>query len=189
MSMGVRPDDRGLRLDVRVAGSADAEAVAGLLDACHREFDEPTVGLAPLAARVRELLAGGDTAVLLGGAGPDGLAVLRFRAALWTTALESYLAELYVVPSLRRRGLGHALLEAAIEHACARGADYMELGTSEDNVAARTLYERLGFTNREDGADGPVLYFYERKLHARRPLTTGDAARRGRQRGKRHTSH
>ena len=33
----------------------------------------------------------------------------------------------------------------------------MELGTSEDDVAARGLYESAGFTNREGRADGPVM--------------------------------
>ncbi|MGI8873618.1 MAG: hypothetical protein ACR2KP_04695 [Egibacteraceae bacterium] len=41
------------------------------------------------------------------------------------------------------------------------GADHMDLGTSEDNVAARALYESLGFTNREGKPDGPINYFYE----------------------------
>jgi hypothetical protein len=40
----------------------------------------------------------------------------------------------------------------------------MDLGTSEDDVAARALYESLGFTNREGGPDGPISYFYEREL-------------------------
>jgi hypothetical protein len=40
----------------------------------------------------------------------------------------------------------------------------MDLGTSEDDVAARALYESLGFTNREGGSDGPVNYFYQREL-------------------------
>jgi ribosomal protein S18 acetylase RimI-like enzyme len=162
--MDVTPHDPGLRLRVRPAGPADAEAVGRLLDAFNREFDEPTPGPQQLAARVRELLAGGDTVVLVGGAGPDGLAVLRFRAALWTTALECYVAELYVVPSLRGRGLGRVLLEAAMELARERGADRMDLGTSEDDIAARALYERLGFTNRERGTDGPIMYVYEREL-------------------------
>jgi ribosomal protein S18 acetylase RimI-like enzyme len=162
--VSVTPDDPGARLGVRLAGPADAEAVGRLLDAFNREFDEPTPGARQLAARIRELLAGGDTAVLVGGAGPDGLAVLRFRPSLWSTALECYLAELYVVPPLRGRGLGRALLESAIELARERGADHMDLGTSEDDVAARRLYERSGFTNREGGADGPVMYVYEREL-------------------------
>jgi ribosomal protein S18 acetylase RimI-like enzyme len=161
--VSVTPEDG--RLGVRPAGPEDAEAVGRLLDAFNREFDEPTPGPRWLAARVRELLAGGDTAVLVvGGAGPDGLAVLRFRPALWSERLECYVAELYVLPPLRGRGLGRALLQAAMTLARERGADRMDLGTSEDDVAARALYERLGFTNREGGADGPVMYVYEREL-------------------------
>lgn len=52
----------------------------------------------------------------------------------------------------------------AIEVARARGADYMDLSTSESDVAARTLYESLGFVNREDGPRGPITSFYERDL-------------------------
>ena len=113
---------------------------------------------------MRELLAGGDTAILVAGPGPEGLAVLRFRLGIWTRALECYLAELYVVPARRREGLGRALMEAAMEEARERGADYMDLGTSEDDVAARALYESLGFSNREGKPDGPLNYFYEREL-------------------------
>ena len=102
--------------------------------------------------------------MLLGGTGPDGLAVLRFRPAIWADAPECYLAELYVVSALRGQGLGRALMEAAVEVARSRGAAWMELGTSEDGIAARTLYESLGFSNREGRPDGPVNYFYERDL-------------------------
>ncbi len=55
-------------------------------------------------------------------------------------------------------------MEAAIELARRRGADYMDLGTGEDDVAARTLYESLGFSNREGKPDGPLNYSYEREL-------------------------
>ena len=55
-------------------------------------------------------------------------------------------------------------MNAAIVHARRRGAGYMDLGTSEDDVAARRLYESHGFTNREGRPDGPVMYFYEREL-------------------------
>jgi ribosomal protein S18 acetylase RimI-like enzyme len=149
---------------VRRGGPDDAEALGRLLHAFNREFDEPAPPPRELAARLRELLAAGQATVLLGGGGPDGLAVLRFRPSLWTPALECYLAELYVVPARRGQGLGRALMEAAIELARREGADHMDLGTSEDDVAARALYESLGFVNRERGPDGPVTYFYEREL-------------------------
>jgi len=151
-------------LAVRRGEDADAEAIGRLLHDFNSEFDEPTPGPRALAERVRQLLAGGETAVILGGAGPDGLAVLRFRPAIWSEALECYLAELYVVPARRGRGLGRALMEAAMELARQEGANYMDLGTGEDDVAARALYESLGFSNREGKPDGPVNYFYEREL-------------------------
>jgi ribosomal protein S18 acetylase RimI-like enzyme len=150
--------------DIRRAGSGDAEAVGRLLHDFNTEFDEPTPGPEALAARVRKLLAGGDTTILMGGSGPDGMAVLRFRDAIWDDALECYLAELYVVPQRRGQGLGRALMEAAIETARAEGATQMDLGTGEDDVAARALYESLGFDNRGGRPDGPVNYFYEREL-------------------------
>ncbi|MDP9188247.1 MAG: GNAT family N-acetyltransferase [Actinomycetota bacterium] len=151
-------------LAVRRAEIADAEAIGRLLHDFNTEFDEPTRAPGALAERVRQLLASGETKVLLGGAGPSGLAVLRFRPSIWTQALECYLAELYVVPERRGLGLGRALMQAAIELARREGADHMDLGTSEDDVAARSLYESLGFINRESGPDGPISYFYEREL-------------------------
>lgn len=69
-----------------------------------------------------------------------------------------------MAPDQRGQGLGRALMEAAIELARRMGADHMDLGTSEDDIAARALYESLGFINREGGPDGPINYFYEREL-------------------------
>jgi ribosomal protein S18 acetylase RimI-like enzyme len=149
---------------VRKATAADAEAVGRLLHDFNTEFDEATPGPAALAERVHELVDTGEITVLLAGGGPDALAVLRFRPSIWSRALECYLAELYVVPDRRGQGLGRALMEEAIELARREGADYMDLGTSEDDAAARGLYESLGFTNREGKPDGPLMYFYERDL-------------------------
>jgi ribosomal protein S18 acetylase RimI-like enzyme len=151
-------------LAVRLAGPADAPDVGRLLHDFNTEFAEPTPGPEWLSERVRGLLAAGELTVLLIGAGPDGLAAMRFRPAIWSEGLECYLAELYVVPGRRGRGLGRALMEAVIEHARARGADGIDLGTGEQDVAARALYESLGFSNREGRPDGPINYFYEREL-------------------------
>ena len=149
---------------IRRADAADAEAIGRLLHDFNNEFDDPTPSADALAERVRHLLDDGGTKILLGGPGPDGVAVLRFRPAIWTEALECYLAELYVAPDRRGQGLGRALMDAAIELARDEGATHMDLGTSEDDIAARSLYESLGFSNREGKRDGPINYFYEREL-------------------------
>ena len=149
---------------VRRAEAADAEAIGRLLHDFNREYEDFTPGSEKIAVRIRELLAGGDTVILVAGDGPDGLAVMRFRPSIWIEALECYLAELYVVPDRRGRGLGRALMEEVMTVARAQGAGHIELNTSDDDVAARALYEKLGFTNREGGPDGPVMYYYEREL-------------------------
>jgi ribosomal protein S18 acetylase RimI-like enzyme len=149
---------------VRRATAEDAGDIGRLLHDFNTEYDDLTPGPERLAQRITTLLAGGDTVVLLAGDGPDGLAVLRFREAIWAEALECYLAELYVVPARRGQGLGRALMNAAIELAREAGAAWMDLGTSDDDVAARALYESLGFSNREGKPDGPINYFYEREL-------------------------
>jgi ribosomal protein S18 acetylase RimI-like enzyme len=144
---------------ISLATAADLDDVGRLLDAFNREYDDPTPGPQAIAERFRTLLEE-DTDVLLAGDGPDGIAVLRYRRALWTPGRESYLAELYVTPPMRGQGLGRALMERAIVLAKERGADGMDLNTSVDDRAARGLYESLGFTNLE-GPGGPSMLFYE----------------------------
>jgi ribosomal protein S18 acetylase RimI-like enzyme len=148
---------------IRIADRADADAIGRLLYAFNREFDEPTPEPPALAQRMRQLLDGGDTLVLLAGDGPDGLAVLRFRRSIWSAGLECYLAELYIAPARRGQGLGRQLMEAVLRAARERGADTMDIGVDEPDVAARRLYESLGFSNRS-GGDGPLMYVYEREL-------------------------
>lgn len=149
---------------VRLATADDAPAVGVLLDRFNREFDEPTPGPDALAARLAQLMRTGETEVLLGGAGPDAVAVFRFRPSIWTERNECYLAELYVTEAQRGRGLGRAVMEAALDRARARGADWMSIEVDEPDRAARGLYESLGFSHRAGGPDGPLMFVYERDL-------------------------
>jgi ribosomal protein S18 acetylase RimI-like enzyme len=148
---------------VTLAASPGDLAVAGrLLHAFNTEFDDPSPGAGALASRLAELVGAGSTEVLLVG-GDQGVAVLRFRPSLWSTADECYLAELYVVPSSRGRGMGRALLRQCVRRARARGCDYVDLATSEDDVGARHLYEAEGF-RRTEGESGPLTFHYELDL-------------------------
>ena len=56
------------------------------------------------------------------------------------------------MPGRRGSGLGRALLRACVERAIGAGCDYMDLSTSEDDVAARHLYESEGFRRTEGEA-------------------------------------
>ena len=149
---------------VRRAEVADAGNIGRLLHDFNTEYDEYTPGAEAMGRRIAELLESGDVTVLIGGDGPDGLALLRFRPSLWSESLDCYLEELYVVPERRGQGLGGALMEAAMETARAEGAGYMDLGTAETDTAARALYEKMGFSRTEGKPDGPINYFYQREL-------------------------
>jgi ribosomal protein S18 acetylase RimI-like enzyme len=149
---------------IRRATAADAEDFSRLLRDFQAEFSEPAPEQDVLARRSAEYIETGEITVLLGGEGPDALAELRFRKSVLTGGLDAYLEELYVAPAKRGHGLGRAMLEAAMDTAREEGATHIDLGTSDDDVAARALYESAGFTNREGRPDGPIMYFYEREL-------------------------
>jgi ribosomal protein S18 acetylase RimI-like enzyme len=151
-------------IQVRQATVDDAPEIARLLRDFNLEFEEPTPGVETLTETVRRLVEASEITVLLAGDGPDGLSLFRLRPALWSEGLEAYLQELYVVPGLRGRGTGRALLQRTIELARERGADGIDLNTGETDTAARGLYESMGFTNREGGPDGPSMLFYEREI-------------------------
>ncbi|MGN6814575.1 MAG: GNAT family N-acetyltransferase [Solirubrobacterales bacterium] len=151
-------------IPVRQATAEDAPSIARLLYDFNTEYAEPTPGVEVLTENVRRLLEEGEMAVLLAGHGPDGLSLLRFRPSVWTGEPEAHLQELYVVPDLRGRGIGRALLEATIEFARAAGATNLDLNTGETDTVARALYESMGFTNEEGSPEGPPMLFYEREL-------------------------
>jgi GNAT superfamily N-acetyltransferase len=52
---------------------------------------------------------------------------------------------LYVDPLVQRRGVGRALLDAAIDHARDTGAADLHLWVAEGNASARAFYEATGW--------------------------------------------
>ena len=61
---------------------------------------------------------------------------------------EGYLCNLAVSEAFRRRGIGKALMTAAIECCKAHGCAFLSLEVRPSNTAAVRLYEALGFTKR-----------------------------------------
>jgi len=151
---------------VRQVTAVDTHDAAQLLHDFNQEFGESTPPVTTLARRLGDLIDGGDTIVLLAGEGPEGVAVVRHRRALWSEGREAYLAELYVRPARRGHGIGRALMKAVLTECRRLRADTVEIGVDEPDVAARHLYESLGFSNRVRGTDGPVMFVYELDLRS-----------------------
>lgn len=141
----------------------DAPEIARLLHDFNTEYEEETPPVAELIRHAERMLREGEMTVLLAGDGPDALALLRFRPSVWTEQQEAYLQELYVVPALRGRGIGEALMQEVIATCRTRDAAWIELNTGESDTAARGLYTKLGFTN-EEGPEGTAMLYYELEL-------------------------
>jgi ribosomal protein S18 acetylase RimI-like enzyme len=62
-----------------------------------------------------------------------------------TLTAQAFVAYTAVEPFARGRGVGRALLEAAEAAAREAGLQYVSLMVTEDNDAARALYDRAGF--------------------------------------------
>jgi RimJ/RimL family protein N-acetyltransferase len=74
-----------------------------------------------------------------------GVAGLSFETRT-KTRHKATLFGMYVPEAFRHRGLGAALVRAALDHARSRpGVRLVQLTVSEGNRAARALYERCGF--------------------------------------------
>jgi [ribosomal protein S18]-alanine N-acetyltransferase len=66
--------------------------------------------------------------------------------SFWRVLDELHINNLAVLPTLRGRGVGTALLDRVLEEGRALGARRATLEVRRSNEAARRLYERLGFT-------------------------------------------
>src|ERR671910_3613295 len=143
----------------RLATPDDADEVARLLHDFNTEYDTPSPGVAVLAPRLRELLAGHATCAILAGTPPVGVALVTLRPNVWYAGQVALLDELYVVPALRGRGIGSAIIDQLISTSRARGVDLIEINVDEDDVDAQRFYERHGFSSTEPGSTERSFYY------------------------------
>ena len=135
---------------VWLAGAHEADAVARLLIAFRDWYGRDDPPDATFHEGVARLVAREDTEYLLAAPGdraePGGVCQLRYRYGVWMAAEDCWLEDLYVREDDRGKGLGEALVAAAVARARERGCGRVELDVSESNGAAWALYERMGFS-------------------------------------------
>lgn len=113
-------------------------------------------------SRYEALIANPDASpfLVLADGKPAGLVVFRFRRRLNYATYQGWVSDLYVRPAFRGRGIGRLLMQAVIEEWRLRQGHALTLETGYSNVAARGLYETLGFRNAGK-------YFQQRPLAVR----------------------
>jgi GNAT superfamily N-acetyltransferase len=75
---------------------------------------------------------------------PIGFAHLVFHGSTWTPGRYCYLEDLYVDPTGRGTGAGHALFDAVYALARQEGAAKVYWHTQQFNAPARSLYDTVG---------------------------------------------
>lgn len=83
----------------------------------------------------------------------EGYAALCPLAQLHFGVRGMEIHHLFVAETARGRGVGRALIDAALECAKAEGARYLSVGTHPDNLSAQDVYRAVGF--EESNAAGP----------------------------------
>lgn len=151
---------------VRLATVADAATVARLLHDFNTEFGTASPGIEVLTTRLAVLLVGDDTFSLVaeGEAGAlVAVALVTLRPNVWYVGPVALLDELYVVPDLRGRGIGSAIITELEVMAGERGVALIEINVDEGDVDAQRFYERHGYTATEPSTNERAFY-YSREL-------------------------
>jgi ribosomal protein S18 acetylase RimI-like enzyme len=131
------------------------------------------VPLEQFRARLTEVLAGTDSIVLIGrheGA-PAGYAVLRLAPVLLAEGDALHIEQVFVLPSMRRRGVARALLVVATSIAERQGADQVLAGAPPSAREAHRFLARLGFS--------PLMVRRVVGTSALRRRLAGESPRRG----------
>jgi GNAT superfamily N-acetyltransferase len=78
-----------------------------------------------------------------------GIAVWFLNFSTWTGRHGIYLEDLYVDPTVRGGGVGHALVRALAAEAAARGYARIEWAVLDWNTSAKDFYRSLGARHNE----------------------------------------
>ena len=138
------------RLTIRPLAEGDGDAVTRLI----AEFgprrspvpDRMEAVLRTYAAHAREVAAGRAGSVVADLEGTTvGVCTLEWQRPFWADALQAWIPDLVVTEPVRGRGIGRALLGAALRAARDAGAEEVRLESGAQRAAAHGLYRSTGF--------------------------------------------
>ena len=147
--------------EVRRATADDAGVLARMLWDFNTEFETETDDADVLEVRFARLLVLPEMVAVIAEDDDQavGFSLLSLRPAIWFDGPVAQLEELYVVPSLRDRGIGTQVLELSRQVVREAGAPEMHINVDEVDVDTRRFYERHGFVNIEEGVDYRMLCY------------------------------
>ena len=81
----------------------------------------------------------------------------------WQCQESVTIARTWVDPKVRRKSIASELTDTVKDWACEKGVERLELQVTENNEAAKSFYQHLGFTDtgrREPLVSNPQLQIY-----------------------------
>lgn len=141
-------------MEIKRIGIAEANLVTALFDQYRQFYMQP--GDKELAKQyINQSLANNESvifAAIVDGI-PAGFTQLYPTYSSVRARKNWILNDLYVDSAYRKKGMGEALIKAAMAFAKSDGATYVQLETATDNHTAQRLYEAIGFMKQEPGTD------------------------------------
>jgi ribosomal protein S18 acetylase RimI-like enzyme len=138
-------------MDAPVRVEEASEPFDGLAEAVARLVGHLSASAsAPSPADVEAIVRSPASRLLIAREG-DGTVIGMMTLALLRipSGVRAWIEDVVVDPTCRGRGIGGALIEAALELARAQGARTVDLTSRAGREEANRLYRRLGFVQRE----------------------------------------
>ena len=151
----------GGRAGIRRASMHDLDQLTALwraINAHHSHLDPLFTERSEAGAEARELLraqlADADMAFFVSERGSElvGFCAVRIDRAppILVEVERAQITDLFVVESLRRKGLGHALVAAALDWVRARRVERVEVRVAAGNHEGQAFWRSLGFGHLMD---------------------------------------
>jgi len=117
----------------------------------YRQFYDQHSNPAAVRTFLAERLTNGDSVLFLTQDGQEALGFTQLYPSFSSVSMARtfILNDLFVAENARRRGVGKALIDAAVRHAKATGAVRLGLSTAKANEAAQALYQETGWVREE----------------------------------------
>ena len=134
------------RIQINQATLFDLDSLVPLFDA-YRQFYRQPSDLAGAKHFLLERFRQNQSVIFIAfrGTTPVGFTQLYPSFSSGAMGRIFILNDLFVIPELRQRGVGSALILAAAEYGRCAGALRLVLSTETTNTAAQALYEKLGW--------------------------------------------
>ena len=137
-------------MNVKRITLSEAHLVTGLFNQYRVFYKKPSDE--PLAeSYIKERLAKNESVIFVALEEdiPAGFTQLYPKYSSVSANKNWILNDLYVDSGFRKKGIGEALIKAAMDFARGERATYVQLETAVDNYTAQSLYETIGFKKQE----------------------------------------